>query len=205
MWTSRSLPNRGAAERTARPRRLAALAVAACLLVAGTASAANSIDELDKDPDGNPIIRFVVPDEPKAAPTISFVDASGKTGSLSDYRGKITAVHFWATWCAPCRIELPSVDFLNGSLSGESFAIVPISVDRDGPEAVGAFYKDNGIKSLPVFVDDGLDAFRAFKLGGIPATIFLDAEGREIARVLGERDWSDPDVAAVVRKLIAGS
>lgn len=181
-----------------------ALVVTAGLLAASQASATTSIRELDKGPDGSPIIGFAVPDQPKPAPTISFVDAAGKTGALSDHLGKITAVHFWATWCTPCRAELPSVDAMNAGLAGENFVILPLSVDRDGPEAVSAFYRDNGIKSLPIYIDEGLKAFRAFKLGGVPATVFIDAEGREIARVLGDRDWSDPDVAAVVRKIITG-
>ena len=203
MWNPSPMAARIPLRRSWRSALLAA-AIVFALFAAGTVNAASPIEDLDKDPEGAPIIRFVLPEAPKPAPAISFVDSAGKAGSLSDYRGKITAVHFWATWCAPCRTELPSVDFLNGTIGGGNFVIVPISVDRDGVEAVNAFYQENGIKSLPIFVDDGLDAFRAFKLGGIPATIFLDVEGREIARVLGERDWSDPDVAAVVRKLITG-
>lgn len=183
---------------------LGALVIAAGLLASSAVSAGSPVAELDKGPDGNPILRLVVPDAPKPTPAISFVDATGRTGTLSDYRGKLTAVHFWATWCTPCRAELPSVDAMNAMLAGASFAVLPISVDRDGPEAVSAFYRENGIKSLPIFVDDGLDAFRAFRLGGIPATIFVDPEGFEIARVLGERDWSKPEVTELVRRLIAG-
>ena len=77
-------------------------------------------------------------------------------------------------------------------------------VDRDGPEIVKAFYQENGITSLPIYIDEGLSAFRAFRLGGVPSTIFVDAEGREIARVLGDRNWSDPEITELVRKMIAG-
>lgn len=184
--------------------RLVGVAVMTAALPAGVVLAASPVQELDKSANGTPIIGFAVPDQPAPAPEITFVDSAGKTGALSDYRGKITAVHFWATWCTPCRGELPSVDAMNANLAGANFMILPLSVDRDGPDAVSAFYRDNNIKSLPVYIDEGLKAFRSFKLGGIPATIFIDAEGREIARVLGERNWSDPAVAAVVRKLIGG-
>ncbi len=184
--------------------RLVGVAVMAAALSAGVVHAASPVQELDKSADGTPIIGFAVPDQPALAPEITFVDSAGKIGALSDYRGKITAVHFWATWCTPCRAELPSVDAMNANLAGANFTILPLSVDRDGPDAVSAFYRDNNIKSLPIYIDEGLKAFRSFKLGGIPATIFIDAEGREIARVLGERNWSDPAVAAVVRKLIGG-
>ena len=174
------------------------------MLAMSVADAANPIADLDVGPDGAPIIRMVTPDEPKPAPVVSFVDASGASHSLAAYQGKVTAVHFWATWCAPCRSELPKVDALAAALADENFAIVPLSVDRDGPEVVTTFYQENGIKSLPLFLDEGLAAFRAFKLGGVPATVFVDAGGNEIARVLGDRDWSKPEIVELVRKMIAG-
>jgi thiol-disulfide isomerase/thioredoxin len=114
------------------------------------------------------------------------------------------AVHFWATWCVPCRAELPQVNTLADTLNGPNFEVVPISVDRDGIEVVNAFYSEQGITKLPAYLDRGLKAFRAFRLAGVPATIFIDGEGNEIARVLGDRDWARPEVLAVVRKLIAG-
>jgi thiol-disulfide isomerase/thioredoxin len=181
-----------------------AAALLSAVLAVGVTDAANPIAGLDVGPDGAPIIRMVTPDEPRPAPVVSFVDAEGASHSLAAYKGKLTAVHFWATWCAPCRSELPKVDAMAAALGGENFAIVPLSVDRDGPEVVSAFYRENSIKTLPLFLDEGLAAFRAFKLGGVPTTVFVDADGNEIARVLGDRDWSRPEVIELVRKMIAG-
>ena len=181
-----------------------ALTLACGLFAASLASAASPLADLDEGADGAPILRMILPDEPKPAPAVSFVDASGATKSLSDYKGKVTAVHFWATWCAPCRSELPTVNAMAESLAGNNIAILPLSVDRDGPEVVSTFYQENDIDALPLFVDDGLKAFRAFKLAGIPATVFVDEDGNEIARVLGDRDWSKPEVTELVRKLVAG-
>jgi thiol-disulfide isomerase/thioredoxin len=183
---------------------LSALVVVSAVFVGSAANAANFAATLDQGPDGAPIIRLVAPDEPKPAPMVEFIDQAGQTHSLASYRGKVTAVHFWATWCTPCRAELPKVDALAETLSAENFAILPISVDRDGVEVVDAFYVSQEIKSLPLFIDRGLTAFRAFKLSGVPTTIFLDADGNEIARVLGDRDWSRPEIIELVRKLIAG-
>lgn len=195
------------ARRKAHRRALggSAAALACGLLVASIAGAADPIAELDVGPDGAPIIRMTTPDAPTPAPAVSFVDASGATQSLAAYKGKLTALHFWATWCAPCRVELPKVDAMAAALAGEDFAVVPVSVDRDGPEIVTTFYEQHQISNLPLFLDDGLEAFRAFKLGGVPATVFIDAEGNEIARVLGDRDWSSPEIIALIRKLIERS
>ncbi len=183
---------------------LNALVVACGLLMTSAAGAASSVTELDTGPDGKPIIRFAVPDELRPAPIISFVDLSGQTHSLADYRGSLIALVFWATWCVPCREEMPSLESLAKTLAGEKFVILPVSLDRDGPDAVRRFYEDYKIEKLPIFVAKIGDVLSAFKLGGIPTTIFIDAEGRAIARVLGDRDWSDPEVVEVVRKLIAG-
>ncbi|MGD9536452.1 MAG: TlpA family protein disulfide reductase [Alphaproteobacteria bacterium] len=195
------------ARRKAHRRALSgsAAALVCGLFAASIAGAANPIAELDAGPDGTPIIRMTTPDAPTPAPAVSFVDASGATQPLAAYKGKLTALHFWATWCAPCRVELPKVDAMAAALAGADFAVVPVSVDRDGPEIVTTFYEQHQISNLPLFLDNGLAAFRAFKLGGVPATVFIDAEGNEIARVLGDRDWSSPEVIELIRKMIERS
>lgn len=180
------------------------MAGAILLMLANSAGAAGLASALDIGPDGNPIIRFAAPETPTPAPDIHFVDTAGTEHSLGSYRGKVTAVHFWATWCVPCRSELPQVEALASTLNGPAFEVLPISVDREGIEVVTAFYNEQGITKLPAYLDRGLKAFRAFRLSGVPATIFIDAEGNEIARVLGDRDWARPEVLDVVRKLIAG-
>lgn len=179
--------------------------LAVCLLVsAAWADDVNVTAAMDLGPDGNPVLRMAVPDATAPAPNVRFVDKAGAEHSLIDFRGKVTAVHFWATWCVPCRVELPQVDALAKALGGPDFEVLPISVDRDGIEIVNAYYAAEGIQSLPAYLDQGLKAFRAFHLAGVPATIFVDRDGNEIGRVLGDRDWAKPEVLDVVRRLIAG-
>lgn len=183
-----------------------AAVIAGIVALATTAQAAEPgfVAAIDMGPDGNPVLRMAAPDSPAPAPNIRFVDNAGVEHELLQYRGKVTAVHFWATWCVPCRAEMPQVQAMAAALGGADFQVLPISVDRDGIEIVNAFYAEEGITGLPAFLDRGLKAFRAFRLAGVPATIFVDAEGNEIARVLGERDWGTPEALDVIRKLIAG-
>lgn len=189
------------------PRALPLVAGALGVLLLISGARANDINvttAMDLGPDGNPVLRLAVPDLPTPAPNVRFVDKAGAEHSLIDFRGKVTAVHFWATWCVPCRAELPQVDALAKALGGPDFEVLPISVDRDGMETVNAFYAAEGIQALPAYLDLGLKAFRAFRLAGVPATIFVDRDGNEIGRVLGERDWAKPEVLDVVRRMIAG-
>jgi thiol-disulfide isomerase/thioredoxin len=179
-------------------------ALALCLIAVlplGGAAAAD-LKALDTRADGSRVLNMVVHQEPRTVPAIGFVDGAGNRHSLKSFRGKIVALHFWATWCMPCREELPTVDAAQEALSGENFTFVPLSVDRDGAELVTRYYADNGIHHLPVYIDEGMDAARALLVNGIPYTILIDREGREIARVLGDRNWATPDALALLRHLI---
>src|SRR4029079_2482997 len=95
---------------------------------------------------------FVMRSEPKPMPELSFTDASGKIRSLSEFKGKVVLLNIWATWCGPCRKEMPTFDRLQAALGGPDFEIVPLSVDRKGMEVVEKFYAENGIKSLARYV-----------------------------------------------------
>jgi thiol-disulfide isomerase/thioredoxin len=167
-----------------------------------TASTGENLQQLDTRADGSRILNMVAHAEPRDLPAVKFIDHAGNQLSLEDFRGKVVALHFWATWCFPCREELPTVDALQEELGGEDITFVPLSVDRDGAKLVSQYYADNNIVNLPVYIDDGMNAARALLINGIPYTILIDREGREFARILGDRDWSTPEVAALMRKLI---
>lgn len=188
-------------------RGVRALLTTACLVVvlaaADKGDAAQSLAALDRKADGSRILNLILPEAPQPLPSISFVDAEGRTKTLADFRGTVTAVHFWATWCGPCRTELPTVDYLQREIGGPDFAVLALSLDRDGASVVEEYYASIGISDLPIYVDEGMASARTLRVIGLPYTIFVDREGREVARVLGDRDWSDPDVVALVRKLVA--
>lgn len=185
-------------------RRLLCLLVAiACLVGAAPAAAADAaaLRALDRRADGSSILRLVVPDAPRAVPPVAFVDEEGRKRRLADYRGAPAAVHFWATWCFPCRVEMPRIDALQRRL-GDAVTILPLSVGRDDAGALRAYYEEHGLRTLPVAIDERMKAARALEVNGIPTTVFIDGGGREIARVIGDREWDDPAVAGLVRRLV---
>ncbi len=184
-------------------RFAAAVAVIGVALHAGSLLAAegDELRALDKRIDGSAILNLVVSDGPIEPPPIAFTDEAGEELTLADYRGTPVAVHFWATWCFPCRAEMPTMDALQREF-GDDLVILPLSLDRDGAPLVRNYYDDHDLVTLPVMIDEKMAAGRALRVHGIPATVFINAEGAEVARVLGDRDWSDPDVIALVRHIV---
>lgn len=182
---------------------LAAVVVSGAALHGGALQAAegDALRALDQRADGSAILNLVVTDGPLEPPAITFTDEAGETLSLADYRGTPVAVHFWATWCFPCRAEMPTMDALQREF-GDRLVILPLSLDRDGAALVRNYYDDHDLTTLPVMIDEKMAAGRALRVHGIPATIFMNSEGAEVARVLGDRDWSDSDVIELVRHII---
>ncbi|MEM6415692.1 MAG: TlpA disulfide reductase family protein [Pseudomonadota bacterium] len=123
---------------------------------------------------------------------------------LSDYRGKTILVNFWATWCAPCKKELPTLDALQRDLGGEAFEVVTVAADRKGRKAAQATFDELGIKNLDVFMDQRLSLVIA--VGGdsaLPLTILYDPAGNEVGRLVGEADWNSPEARALIERVIA--
>jgi len=180
------------------------LALAIALLLAAPLGgiAAQSLTDLDTRADGSRVLNMVVHDAARSVPVFKFVDVAGNHLSVENFRGKFVALHFWATWCMPCRAELPTIDALQEALGGEDFTFVPLSVDRKGAQLVRQYYADNDIAHLPLYIDEGMDAAHALRVNGIPYTILLNRDSQEIARILGERDWSTPDATALMQRLI---
>jgi thiol-disulfide isomerase/thioredoxin len=138
----------------------------------------------------------VAPSRPLA--DLRFVDASGAPRTLRDFRGRVVLLNLWATWCTPCREEMPALDRLQAALGGPDFEVLALSLDRGGIPAVKSFYDELKLKALRIYVDPDGDALG--KLGGlgIPLTVLIDREGRELWRVVGPREWDQP---AQVRRI----
>ncbi len=183
--------------------RLAAMfLVACCVLAVAPPAPANVVEDLralDRRADGSAVLGMAVFDEPREMPRTVFVDESGAERNVSEYRGSFVALHFWATWCYPCREEMPVMDALQREL-GDELVVLPLSVDRGGADIVRAFYEDHGLRTMPVLIT-GLKTARALRVNGIPHTIFLDDAGRAIAQVAGSREWNDPEVVALLRRM----
>ena len=175
-----------------RPRTLLAFAT-----VAVVAAAAGAFFALQKPESKVPFARFAAP---KSAPQLQFEDASGRPRSIADFRGKVVLLNIWATWCAPCREEMPALDRLQAKLGGPGFEVLAVSVDQQGPEVARRFYADVGIKSLAFYIDRSAKAAFQASVAGLPATLLIDAEGREIGRHLGAAQWDSPEVMEALRK-----
>jgi thiol-disulfide isomerase/thioredoxin len=149
-----------------------------------------------------PPANFIVPDSPKPLPAIVFADGDGKTGSLADFRGRFVLLNIWATWCVPCRKEMPALDRLQAKLGGPDFEVVTLSIDRGGADAVRKFYADVGIRNLTITLDAKSEA--PFKLGtvGVPTTLLIDREGQEIGRLIGAAEWDSPEMIEFLKSTI---
>jgi thiol-disulfide isomerase/thioredoxin len=169
------------------------LLLAASLFVTGTAIAA--AQQLPKN--------FILHEEPKPIASIAFEDDQGRTRGLADFRGKVVLLNIWATWCGPCRREMPSLDRLQGMLGGSDFEVVALSIDRTGLDAVCKFYADVGIRNLAIYIDSTGKATRELATVGVPATLLIGRDGRELGRLIGPAEWDEPDIVQFLKRVIA--
>ncbi len=136
---------------------------------------------------------FTLQKPPKPAPPLSFTDMGGKELTLADFKGKLVVVNLWATWCAPCIKEMPSLDRMNARLAGQGLVLLAISQDRGGAKTVAPFLERLGLKSLPAYLDPKGGVQRALGVRGLPTTIVFDQEGRELGRFEGDANWDGSD------------
>lgn len=139
---------------------------------------------------------------PRPLPLFFFASGSGEHMTLRQFRGRIVLLNVWATWCPTCRRELPTLDRLQKKLGGKDFEVVALSIDRDGAETISPFFREIGIKNLLVYVERRGTVLGKYVIVGLPTTLVIDREGREIGRATGAADWDRPEIAAVLRKLI---
>ncbi len=135
---------------------------------------------------------------PEPAPDVAFERADGSTATLADYAGQHVVLNFWATWCAPCRHEMPTLSALQEALGGEDFAVVTIATGRNPPPAMKTFFDDIGVENLPLHRDPKSALARAMGVFGLPITVLLDPQGREIARLQGDADWNSDSARAIL-------
>lgn len=141
--------------------------------------------------------------DPIPVPDATLVDESDAPHSLAEYKGKVVLLNFWATWCAPCRKEMPALDRLQGELGGDDFAVVTVATGRNGVPAMTRFFADQAVTHLPLLRDPDQSFSRALGVVGLPSTILIDRDGREVARLTGPAEWDGADAKAMIAGLIA--
>lgn len=139
---------------------------------------------------------------PQALPDLSFQDETGKPLQLADWHGKIVLLNVWATWCGPCREEMPTLDRLQEKLGGERFDVLALSIDRGGVGVVQEFYNEIGLQHLQIRIDPTTRASRAMKVFGLPTTLLIGPDGKELGRKVGPAEWDAPEAITFFRAII---
>jgi peroxiredoxin len=133
--------------------------------------------------------------EGNPAPDFTARDLSGHETRLSDLKGKVVLVNFWATWCPPCRSEVPSMANLNRIMAGKPFQMLALSIDKEGKEAVQAYFARTGV-TLPALLDSDGAIGKLYGITGVPETFIVDRKGVILKKVVGALDWTAPEVIA---------
>ncbi len=140
---------------------------------------------------------------PRAVSDLKFIDGNGAPRSLAQFRGKLVLLNVWATWCPPCRREMPTLERLQAELGGPDFEVVALSIDRGGRAAVDSFFDEINVQALKVYVDPTTAVRNDLALTAFPTTLLIDRQGREIGRYTGGANWDSPEVLATLRKYLA--
>lgn len=146
--------------------------------------------------------QFIRWQKPRDVSALSLQDEDGRTLTLADFRGRVVLLNLWATWCPPCRKEMPSLDRLNAKRGGQEFEVIALSIDHD-TKLVKPFYREIGVKTLRGYFDPNARASAALGAFAVPATLLLDQHGREIGRALGPAEWDSPQVEALIDAALA--
>ncbi|MEJ8570200.1 thiol:disulfide interchange protein TlpA [Microbaculum marinum] len=172
-------------------------------------AACNSAVELAKAVDPlatGEVAALIVHDTPAPVADLTFVDASGAERRLSEWRGKAVLFNLWATWCAPCRHEMPALDNLQAELGGDDFEVVAVNIDTGGDEKPKAFLRDVEVDTLRYYADHTTGVFRELKKSGkafgLPTTLLIDREGCEIGHMAGPAQWDSEDAKALIGALV---
>jgi len=216
-------------EPAAQPRRnvnrLRLLAVAAAVLMAAVLAGVYGIGRLRSNPADaacrpavataariaplvhGEVAALAVAATPFRVPDLAFKDAAGRARTLKDWRGRTVLLNLWATWCVPCRSEMPALDALQADLAGANFEVVAVNIDTRDPEKPLAFLKEVGITHLAYYSDDSAKVFQDLKVAGkafgMPTTLIVDPAGCEVGDMAGPAAWASDDGVKLVSAAIA--
>ena len=148
----------------------------------------SSISQTNEDVPLNNMVQY---ESPKPISSLIFEDFLGNEVNLNKYHGKLIIINFWATWCAPCKEEMPLLDVLYQDNNFENLMIFPVNMEQPNTQKAEKFFTDLNIKKLKIFFDRNLNFVKEFKLRGVPTTILINKEGEEFARIIGSIDFQN--------------
>ena len=148
---------------------------------------------------------FVVRPTPLPLPDFTFIDAAGNAKSLAEFQGKVVLLNIWATWCVPCREEMPMLDELQRELGGKDFEVVAVNIDKGGSDKARDFLAETGAANLALYTDPPGKLFSTVKAVGMPTTLLIDRQGREIGRLVGPADWASAEAKRLIEAAVAAS
>jgi thiol-disulfide isomerase/thioredoxin len=139
---------------------------------------------------------------PRPVPELSFKDASGRTRAIAEWHGRLVLLNLWATWCVPCRKEMPALNALAAQRAGNDFAVVAVNIDTRDPDKPRAFLREIGASHLDYYADPSAKVFQQLKAAGwafgMPTTLLVDPAGCEVASLAGPADWASTDAAELI-------
>ena len=185
----------GRPDNAARPAARPAQDLAAAPAVAPSGPGANPLSQ-------GHMAAFVFRKAPEDLPEVKFQDATGRERSLADWRGKVVLLNLWATWCLPCRKEMPALDRLQREMGSDRFEVVALSVDRTGLQGARKFLDETKVDKLALYADGSARMASTLRAAGLPATILIDADGREVGRLLGPAEWDSDDAKRLIASVL---
>ncbi len=182
-------------------RTFALAALYTALTLGANAGAAQDLAALSELRAGD-MRKLNVYSEPGRSSDTPFLTADGSEMTLAAYEGQFVVLNFWATWCAPCRVEMPHLSALQEAVGSDDIQVVTVATGRNAPAAMAMFFDEIGVDNLPLHRDPRQALARDMGVLGLPVTVILNREGQEIARLQGEADWADENALAVVNALV---
>lgn len=147
--------------------------------------------------------KFIFHDTPAPVSDVAFnlADDAGQA-TLEDYRGKYVLLNFWATWCAPCRKEMPQLSELQTEFGGDDFEVLTIATGRNSPTGIKKFFEEIGVDNLPRHQDPRQELAAQMAIFGLPITVLIDPDGNEVARLRGDADWASDNAKAIIATVL---